>query len=83
MQTQDGTDSQSQFIVTLYSTHTRALTLENFCKGDVRGTESTLFGLPRKDVALPLFGLLAAQFVLFVGVGAGKNDLLLLLAGSP
>jgi hypothetical protein len=47
----------------------------------VRGTESTLFGLPRKDVALPLFGLLAAQFVLFVGVGAGKTDLLLLLAG--
>ena len=30
----------------------------------------TLFGLPREDVAKPLGLLLAAQFVLFVGVGA-------------
>ncbi len=79
---QDGTSLKSYFIVIFCSAHTRALTVQNFCKGDARGTESTLFGLPRKDVALPLFGLLAAQFVLFVGVGAGKNDLLLLLARS-
>jgi len=37
------------------------------------GSGDTLFGLPRETVALPLAGLLAAQFVLFVGVGAGET----------
>jgi len=31
---------------------------------------AVIFGLPRKDVAQPLFLLLLSQFILFVGVGA-------------